>query len=96
MRTKQIVITILLIISVIYSPNIFAEKELRATLEGHEWSAYGVALNGDGTIIASASLDETVRLWDTSTGDELEIFEGHPNGLESVAVSPKKKCPCVW
>src|SRR5207249_1738048 len=37
-------------------------------------------------IIATASLDETVRIWDANTGKELGRFRGHAGGC--VAFSP--------
>lgn len=47
-----------------------------------------VAFSPDGAHIVSGSLDETVRLWDARTGDELQRLEGHTWVVTSVAFSP--------
>ena len=39
-------------------------------LEGHTGPVYGVAVNGSGTLMASASDDRTVRLWQLGGGAE--------------------------
>lgn len=44
-----------------------------ATLSGHTNAVWALALVGDGTLLASASADGTVKLWDTAkatTGEE--------------------------
>jgi WD40 repeat protein len=41
-----------------------------------------------GTKLASESSGGTVTLWDTETGERLEILEGHTDSVESVAWSP--------
>jgi WD40 repeat protein len=38
--------------------------------------------------IASASLDETVRLWDSATGAARRTLEGHSDAVGTVAFSP--------
>jgi WD40 repeat protein len=39
-----------------------------ATLEGHSGGAWGVALTGDGRILASSGADGTIRLWEAGSG----------------------------
>jgi WD40 repeat protein len=46
-----------------------------------------VAFSPDGKTIATASLDNTAKLWDALTGKELLTLHA-PDGLTSVAFSP--------
>src|SRR5262249_44157690 len=48
----------------------------------------GVAVSPDGTRIASASYDGTVRLWDARTGHGLRVLTGHAGMVLVVAFSP--------
>ena len=71
------------------------------TLEGHTHSAASVeffrgnivgwvpsiTFSLDSTLLASASRDKTVRLWDTTTGTALRTLEGHTEVVSSVALS---------
>ncbi|KAL4860467.1 hypothetical protein BDV12DRAFT_205020 [Aspergillus spectabilis] len=61
--------------------------ELQA-LEGHSGSVYSVAFSPNSRLLASGSGDETVRLWDTVTGNLQQILEGHSGSVDSVAFSP--------
>ncbi|KAK2052003.1 WD40 repeat-like protein [Colletotrichum caudatum] len=57
------------------------------TLEGHDGRVYSVAFSGDGTQLASASWDKTVKVWDAATGQCLQTLEGHGDRVKSVAFS---------
>jgi WD40 repeat protein len=43
----------------------------------HDMWVRAIAVSPDGTHLASSSLDDTVRLWDTSTGREIYRLAGH-------------------
>jgi tetratricopeptide (TPR) repeat protein len=47
-----------------------------------------VAFSPDGQRLASGSNDNTVKIWDSATGQELRPLKGHANGVWSVAFSP--------
>ena len=51
------------------------------------WNS-SVAFSPDGTRIVSDSDDNSVRVWDSSTGAELKVLNGHSDIILSVAFSP--------
>ncbi len=52
---------------------------------GHSQMVRHVALNADGTKLATASADRTIRLWDVATGKVLYTLRGHTNWISCVA-----------
>ncbi|OCK72773.1 WD40 repeat-like protein, partial [Lepidopterella palustris CBS 459.81] len=46
-----------------------------------------VTISSDGQLVASGSVDRTVRLWDATTGEVRATLQGHSNAVESVAIS---------
>jgi WD40 repeat protein/energy-coupling factor transporter ATP-binding protein EcfA2 len=63
--------------------------KLLHNLEGHEDWVFNVTFSPDGQLIASASLDYTIRLWDSS-GKLLKTFGGN-EGSSSVSFNPDGK-----
>ena len=61
------------------------------TLGGHANSVNGVSFSRNGKMLASASDDHTVKLWDTSTGTEIKTLIGHTNWVWGVSFSPDSK-----
>ena len=55
---------------------------------GHEWSPRAVTFTPDGAKIVSGGLDETVRIWDLTTGEQLGCLRGHNNLVSDLAVTP--------
>ena len=66
-------------------------------LAGHSSHANSVAFSPDESRIVSGSRDNTIRLWDTGTGDAIgKLLEGHSRSLNSVAFSSDGFRPSGW
>ncbi len=65
--------------------------EAARILRGHSKPVLSVVFSPGGKQIASASSDQTVKLWDARTGKETFSLKGHSRGLLSVVFSPDGK-----
>ncbi|MFL5624455.1 MAG: TIR domain-containing protein [Ktedonobacteraceae bacterium] len=61
---------------------------LRDTLSGHEDLILRLAWSPNGQILASGSIDKTIRLWDLKTGQQLDVLKGHSARIWGLAWSP--------
>jgi WD40 repeat protein len=55
---------------------------------GHSGPVASVVFSPDGSRVASASRDNTVRVWDVQTGECQHTLQGHSNDVLSVVFSP--------
>ena len=55
---------------------------------GHSAAAVSVAFSPDGRFMISGSDDQTVKLWEVSTGREIRTFKGIGSNVTAVAFSP--------
>lgn len=53
---------------------------------GHRDAVYGIAISADGRVVASG--DDTIRLWDVATGQELRALPSPGSGGVSLAFTP--------
>ncbi|MFW5692461.1 MAG: WD40 repeat domain-containing protein [Chloroflexota bacterium] len=64
------------------------DQTVVTVLEGHTSSVRDAEYSPDGSVIATAAEDNSVRLWDAATGDTLTTLSGHTGRVVSVAFSP--------
>jgi WD40 repeat protein len=60
----------------------------RLDLPGHTDFVEGLARSPDGRRLATGSYDRSIKLWDTTTGEEVFTLRGHTAGVRCVAFSP--------
>ncbi|MDX2032322.1 MAG: AAA-like domain-containing protein [Blastocatellia bacterium] len=59
-----------------------------ATLSAHFDWVFGAAFSPDGKHLATASRDQSVRLWDTAAWQPMDTLKGHSDSVSSVEFSP--------
>ncbi|KAI9834042.1 MAG: hypothetical protein M1819_003327 [Sarea resinae] len=61
------------------------------TLEGHDGAVISVSFSHDSRLLASASGDKTIRVWEAATGSLQQTLKGHTNRVTSVAFSHESR-----
>ena len=62
-----------------------------AILKGHKTSVKSVAFNNDATILASASADNTIKIWSMKTLEEMKTLKGHQESVNSICFNNNEK-----
>jgi WD40 repeat protein len=65
-----------------------AEGQPSRDLFGHDAPMNDLEFQADGRVLASASDDRTVRLWDVATGEQRQVLTGHNDLVWDVTFAP--------
>jgi len=63
---------------------------------GHSRHVSSVAFSPDGQRLASGSADQTVKVWNTRTGQELLSLKGHSGWVSNMAFGPDGQKLIFW
>jgi WD40 repeat protein len=73
------------------SVSVMAQRPELIVQTGHADNVNSVAFSPDGRLLASASIDGVIKIWDAATGFEVRMFAGHSSSLNSIVFSPDGK-----
>jgi WD40 repeat protein len=73
------------------TPRRSTDTFLQKTLTGHSYSVNSLAISPDNNILASGSVDNTIKLWNLVTGEQIRTLKEHSNSVRAIAISPDGK-----
>ena len=68
--------------------DIYEKLALANTLTGHTQQVNSVAISSNGQTLVSGSGDNTIKIWNLTTGKLKTTLTGHTQPVDSVAISP--------
>ncbi|MBL8190674.1 MAG: AAA-like domain-containing protein [Acidobacteria bacterium] len=68
-----------------------ANGRLLRSFEGHSGDVVRVACSLDGKLLATSSVDQTVKLWDMATGAEVQTLRSQNGAVVGLAFDPQGK-----
>ncbi len=69
-------------------PKTTLNLNLTQSLKGHSAPIQALAISPKGYIVASGSMDRSIRLWNLKTGQLLHRFLGHSDTIHTLSISP--------
>ncbi|MEN9517461.1 MAG: hypothetical protein RLZZ381_49 [Cyanobacteriota bacterium] len=72
----------------IWRNNLDGTQKLLRTLPGQQTTISQIKYSPDGKIIAAATWDKTIQLWNAQTGKLINTLKGHQDGVNSITFSP--------
>lgn len=67
------------------------DRTLVKTLLGHSLRVNLVAFSSDGKMLASGSIDKTVRIWDIVSGAQLHVLNDHKGQVSEISFTPDNR-----
>ena len=88
-RSRRLSRSFFVALVVLIAPVHAAAERIEAVIQaGHSDAIRAIAFSPDGTLLASAGVDETVRLTAVDTRREIAALRGDPGPVHSIAFSP--------
>ena len=75
----------------IWRNNSDGTQKLVRTLPGHDDTISQIKYSSDGKLIATASWDKTIKLWDGKNGTLVNTIQGHQDTINTITFTPDHK-----